>query len=203
MGLLYFLVCVAVIALTAVLLYRKYNPQGVLLISGLFMVALAAVVGLHPADVAKTTGSGVFDVFRFAEEKFISNFGRAGLMIMVIGGYVAFMNKIQATNMLVWLAIKPLGFLKKCPYLAAALAIPIGQLLFITTPSAAGVGLLLVATLYPILINLGVSKMTALTVISAATLFDQGPGSANTAAASSLVGLSPVEYFLNLSFTKR
>lgn len=196
MGLLYFLVCVAVIALTAVLLYRKYNPQGVLLLSGLFMVALAAIVGLHPADVAKTTGSGVFDVFRFAEEKFISNFGRAGLMIMVIGGYVAFMNKIQATNMLVWLAIKPLGFLKKCPYLAAALAIPIGQLLFITTPSAAGVGLLLVATLYPILVNLGVSKMTALTVISAATLFDQGPGSANTAAASSLVGLSPVEYFL-------
>ena len=196
MGLLYFLVCVAVIALTAVLLYRKYNPQGVLLISGLFMVALAAIVGLHPADVAKTTGSGIFDVFRFAEEKFISNFGRAGLMIMVIGGYVAFMNKIQATNMLVWLAIKPLGFLKKCPYLAAALAIPIGQLLFITTPSAAGVGLLLVATLYPILVNLGVSKMTALTVISAATLFDQGPGSANTAAASSLVGLSPVEYFL-------
>jgi DcuC family C4-dicarboxylate transporter len=109
---------------------------------------------------------------------------------------VAFQNKTQPTNMLVWLAIKPLGFLKKCPYLAAALAIPIGQLLFITTPSAAGVGLLLVATLYPILVNLGVSKMTALTVISAATLFDQGPGSANTAAASSLVGLSPVEYFL-------
>ena len=62
---------------------------------------------------------------------------------MVIGGYVAFMNKIQATNMLVYLAIKPLAFLKKSPYLAAALAIPIGQLLFITTPSAAGVGLLL------------------------------------------------------------
>ena len=154
MGLLSFLICVAVIALTAVLLYKKYNPQGVLLLSGLFMVALAAVIGLQAPDVAKTTGSGLFDVFRFAEEKFVSNFARAGLMIMVIGGYVAFMNKIQATNMLVYLAIKPLGFLKKCPYLAAALAIPIGQLLFITTPSAAGVGLLLVATLYPILINL-------------------------------------------------
>ena len=115
MGLLSFLICVAVIALTAVLLYKKYNPQGVLLLSGLFMVALAAVIGLQAPDVARTTGSRLFDVFHFAEEKFVSNFARAGLMIMVIGGYVAFMNKIQATNMLVYLAIKPLAFLKKSP----------------------------------------------------------------------------------------
>lgn len=192
-----FSICIAITAVAAVLLYKKYNPQGVLLISGIVMVALAALITSSPVGVAKETGWQVFDVFRYVEEKFFTNFTRAGLMIMMIGGYVAFMNKIEATNMLVYLSIKPLKVFKKYPYLAAILAIPIGQVLFVTTPSAAGVGLLLVATLYPILVNLGVSKMTALSVIAAATIFDQGPGSANTAAASALVEMAPVDYFFH------
>ncbi len=192
-----FSICIAVTVITAILLYKKYNPQGVLLISGIVMVALAALIGTSPVGVAKETGLQVFDVFRYVEEKFISNFTRAGLMIMTIGGYVAFMNKIEATNMLVYLAIRPLKVFKRYPYIAAILAIPIGQILFITTPSAAGVGLLLAATLYPILVNLGVSKLTALSVIATATIFDQGPGSANTAAASALVDMTPVDYFLH------
>ena len=192
-----FSICIAVTAIVAVLLYKKYNPQGVLLIAGIVMVALASLIGISPVGVAKETGLQVFDVFRYVEEKFMSNFTRAGLMIMTIGGYVAFMNKIEATNILVFLSIKPLKIFKKHPYLAAVLAIPIGQVLFITTPSAVGVGLLLVSTLYPILVNLGVSRMTALSVIAAATIFDQGPGSANTAAASALVDMTPVNYFMN------
>ena len=160
------------------------------------MIALAASIGLSPVEVSKSTGSAIFDLVKVIEEKFISNFSRAGLMIMIIGGYVAFMNKIEATNMLVYIAIKPLSFFKKYPYIASVLAIPIGQVLFMTTPSAAGIGLLLVASVYPILTKLGVSKLTALSVISAATLFDQGPGSANTALASNLVDMSAIEYFL-------
>ena len=196
MGTVAFLLCLAVIAVVAALLFRKYNPQGVLLLVGILMVALGAILGTSPVEVDRPTGSVVFDIMRFVEEKFFSNFSRAGLQIMVIGGYVAFMNKIEATNMLVHLAVKPLAFFRKVPYLAAVLAIPIGQLLFITTPSAAGVGLLLVATLYPILVNLGVSKLTALSAIAFATLFDQGPGSANTLAASELCDLTTVQYFL-------
>ena len=92
--------------------------------------------------------------------------------------------------------MKPLRYFRKYPYLTATVAIPIGQMLFITTPSAAGLGLLLVAAIYPLLINLGVSKFTALSVIAAATIFDQGPGSANTAMAAELIGESNVAYFL-------
>ncbi|MDD2595051.1 MAG: C4-dicarboxylate transporter DcuC [Bacteroidales bacterium] len=196
MGALSFILCIAIIVGTAFLLYRKYNPQAVLIFSGLSMVALAASIGISPVEVSKPTGTSIFDLIQIIEERFISNFTRAGLMIMVIGGYVAFMNKIQATNALVHIAIKPLAFFKKYPYIASIAAIPIGQLLFMTTPSAAGIGLLLVASVYPILVNLGVSKLTALSVISAATLFDQGPGSANTALASQLVDMGAIEYFL-------
>lgn len=192
-----FILCIVITTFTAIGLYRKLNPQGVLLLSGVMMLTLSTLLGLPSAiTLTKPTGSTLFDLVKVVEETSISNLARAGFMIMTIGGYVAFMNHIQATHALVYLSMKPLRYFRKYPYLTATVAIPIGQMLFITTPSAAGLGLLLVAAIYPLLINLGVSKFTALSVIAAATIFDQGPGSANTAMAAELIGESNVAYFL-------
>ncbi|MDR0745318.1 MAG: C4-dicarboxylate transporter DcuC [Mediterranea sp.] len=191
-----FILSILVIVLTANFLYKKYNPQGVLVIAGILMIILALALNTGTPELMKPTGSFAFDLFKILEETFITNLSRAGLMIMTIGGYVAFMNKIQATNALVYVSMKPLSFFKRYPYLAATITIPIGQMLFITTPSAAGLGLLLVASVYPVLIHLGVSKLTALSVISVATIFDQGPGSANTALAAELIGETNVFYFI-------
>lgn len=191
-----FLLCIVVTSITAIYLYRKLNPQGVLMLAGLTMLAISLWFQVQPLTPAKPTGSVVFDLVKMVEETFIGNLSRAGFMIMAIGGYVAFMNHIQATHALVHISMKPLGFFRRYPYLAATLTIPIGQLLFITTPSAAGLGLLLVASVYPVLIGLGVSRLTALSVIAAATLFDQGPGSANTTLAAELIGQSNVAYFI-------
>lgn len=185
------------IVFTAVFLYKKYNPQGVLIVSGVLMLFLAIMFGTHILDLNKPTGNTFFDLFKAVDEGFTSNLARAGFMIMTIGGYVAFMNKIKATNALVYVSMKPLRFFRKYPYLASTITIVIGQMLFITTPSAAGIGLLLVASIYPVLVNLGVSRLTALSVISASTIFDQGPGSANTALAAQLIGKTNVFYFIN------
>ncbi|MDR1381065.1 MAG: C4-dicarboxylate transporter DcuC [Tannerella sp.] len=184
------------IVITAVYLYRKFNPQAVLLVSGVLMLSVAVLLGVNTFELSKPTNNTLFDLFRLMEETFQTNHLRVGLMIMTIGGYVAFMNRIEATSALVYVSMKPLGFFHKYPYWAATLVIPIGQLLFITTPSAVGLGLLLVASVYPVLVNLGVSRLTALSVISAATIFDQGPGSANTALASELIGQTNVFYFV-------
>ena len=173
MSVVAFLLCILVITVTAIYLYRKLNPQGVLMLAGLVMLTFALILNVQPIIPDKSTGSVVFDLVKVVEETFIGNLSRAGLMIMTIGGYVAFMNHIKATNALVHISMKPLGFFRRYPYLAATVTIPIGQLLFITTPSAAGLGLLLVASVYPVLIGLGVSRLTALSVIAAATLFDQ------------------------------
>ena len=166
------------------------------MLAGLVMLTFALILNVQPIIPDKSTGSVVFDLVKVVEETFIGNLSRAGLMIMTIGGYVAFMNHIKATNALVHISMKPLGFFRRYPYLAATVTIPIGQLLFITTPSAAGLGLLLVASVYPVLIGLGVSRLTALSVIAAATLFDQGPGSANTALAAELIDQTNVAYFI-------
>lgn len=191
-----FIICIIGIIFTARLLYRNYNPQGVLILSGLIMMGIATAIGMSAVVVEKPSGSFVFDMIQIIDEGIVTNLSRIGVMIMTIGGYVAFMNAIKATDALVYLAIKPLAFFKKYPMLAAVITIPIGQVLFMTIPSAAGLGLLLVASFYPVLINLGVSRLSALSVIAAATIFDQGPGSANTAMAATLVGKTNIEYFI-------
>lgn len=193
---LLFLISLLFVCLTAVALIRKINPQGILLAAGIGMCIIALAFGGHELELKTSTGSAIFNFIKLIEETFLSNISRAGLMIMTIGGYVAFMNHIYATHTLVRISMKPLAFFRKCPMLAAVLTIPIGQLLFITTPSATGLGLLLVASVYPILNSLGVSRLTALSMIAATTIFDQGPGSANTALASELVSENNVEYFI-------
>jgi len=177
-------------------LVRKINPQSILIIGGIVMMSLGVWFDINPVVPSAPTGNPAFDMVRIVEETFLSNLVRAGFMIATIGGYVAFMNHIQATKALVYIAVKPLSCFKRYPYAAALIAIPIGQLLFITTPSASGLGLLLVASMAPILIELGVSKLTALSVIVAATIFDQGPGSANTAMAARIIGIDAIDYFI-------
>lgn len=183
------ILCCVFIFFTARMLLKRYNPQSVLLFSGLLMMAVAALLGIEPLTVKSATGAEVFDLFKVVEEKFLTSIVSLGFMIMTIGGYVALMNKIKATDVMVYIATKPLAFLRGKPYLAAVFFIPIGMLIYLTIPSASGLGLLLVSTIYPILIRLGSSKLTALSVISAATIFDMGPGSANTIKAAEILNI--------------
>ena len=191
------LICILVLGLTTLLLVRNVHPVSVLLMMGLLMLAVSVATGTSDVPLAQPTGSTFFDIFRFIEEKFAGSLVKLGFMIMSIGGYVALMNCIKATDAMVYIASKPLSFLRGKPYLAACLSIPIGMLLYLTIPSASGLGLLLVSTVYPILVSLGVSKLTAISVISAATVFDMGPGSANTLNAATLVGMDHIEYFVS------
>lgn len=185
------------IALTAYWLWKRYNPQGVLLISGLMMLLTASLAGLPHAAAGMTTGSEFFDIFRSVSDSFSMNVMHGGLMIITIGGYVVYMKKIRASEALIAVAMQPLSLLHRYPYLAACSIIPIGQILFICIPSATGLDLLLAATVLPLLVRMGVSKLTAASVITACTLFDLGPGSANTMQAAELAGINKLHYFLD------
>lgn len=187
------LLCILVVAR---LLLRNYHPQAVLLLAGLLMLLLAHVLQLSSITLQKPTGFVVFDWFAAIKESFSKMNAGVGLMIMAIGGFVAYMDKIGASDVLVFWAMKPLGLFKKQPYIAASLVIPIGQVLFVAIPSAAGLGLLLMASLYPILLNLGVSRISAVSVITASTVFGIGPACATTASAIEIMNMDAVFYFL-------
>ena len=186
-----------VIVVAGRLLLKKYNPHAVLLVSGLLMLIIAQVLNYNLPLLKDPTGFSGFDLFRYIKESFSKTNAGVGLMIMAIGGFVAYIDKIGASDVLVHVASKPLTFLKSKPYVAASLVIPIGQLLFVAIPSAAGLGLLLMASMFPILINLGVSRLSAVSVITATTAFGIGPASAITASATSIAGIDTIVFFLN------
>ncbi|MDH7463127.1 C4-dicarboxylate transporter DcuC [Chitinophagaceae bacterium 26-R-25] len=184
------------ICITAYLLVKKFNPQAVLLFMGVIMIFIAWLLHYDIPKLQEPSGAFFFDLFKRIEESLADKAANVGLMIMAIGGFVAYMKAIGASDALVFVAMKPLSIFKKSPYVAASIVIPIGQLLFICTPSAAGLGLLLVASVFPVLVSLGVSRISAVAVISACTIFDMGPASANTARASQLLQMHNVEYFV-------
>ena len=79
------------------------------------MCIIALLLGGQAIALDHPTGSVAFDLIKFIEQTFISNIGRAGLMIMTIGGYVALMNHIEATHTLVRISMEPLKCLKRFP----------------------------------------------------------------------------------------
>ena len=191
------LIAIFIIIIVAKLLISKYNAQAVLLFSGLFMLLLAFLFGFELPVLEKPTGSGFLDIFEYIKIAFSETNANVGLLIMAIGGFVAFIEKNGASDALVYLALKPLSLMKKYPYILASLVIPIGQFLFICIPSAAGLSLLLMASMFPIMVNLGVSKLSAASVITATTAFGVGPASVITARSVKILDTTAVSHFFN------
>ncbi|EPJ2172993.1 C4-dicarboxylate transporter DcuC [Campylobacter jejuni] len=63
--------------------------------------------------------------------------------------------------------------------------------------SHAGLALLLMVTMYPILVRSGVSKLSALSVIAICQYIDHGPGSGNVIMASKVAEVDPAIYFVH------
>jgi DcuC family C4-dicarboxylate transporter len=195
------LLSVLFITIAAYLLLKNYNAQAVLLFCGLLMIFLAIVLDIKLDNPDENNSFLLFDLFEILKNSFSSKLSEIGLMIMVIGGFVTYMDHIGASKTLVYLSMKPLSIFKNNPYLAASLVIPIGHLLSIPIPSATGLGLLLIASVFPVLVQLGVSKVSAVSVIVSTTIFDMGPASANTLLAAELAGKSNIMYFIEDQFS--
>ena len=191
-------IAIIFIALVVRLLLKDFFPQAVLLVAGIGMLLVAGFLkkGIPSAEVS--SGVIVLDIFEYIKESFSKTNAGVGLMIMTIGGFVAYMDKIGASEALVRVALKPLAVLKKHPNLASIAVIPIGQLIFICIPSAAGFGLLLMASVFPILVNLGVSRIAAVSIITGCTSFCIGPASVITASAVQIAQIETVPYFISL-----
>jgi DcuC family C4-dicarboxylate transporter len=182
------IISLLVILIAGKLLLSQFNPQAVLLIAGLGMLVAAFLISPDQLELKQDTGSSFFDFFALVKEAFSKTNAGVGLMIMAIGGFVAYMDHIGASDTLVFVAMKPLHLFK---------VIPISQILFIAIPSAAGLSLLLMASLFKILVQLGVSRIAAAAVITASTTFGIGPACATTASSMAILNWDAVFYFLN------
>ena len=192
------LIALIFISLAVRLLLNNANPHATLLTLGILMIIISSILNLETPLPKITSGNKFLDFFKLIKESFSQTNAGIGLMIMTIGGFVSYIDHIGASSTLVQLSIKPLSIFKNKPHLICAILIPIGQILFICIPSAAGLGLLLMASVFPILTNLGVSRLSAASVITACTSLGVGPASVITTKASEILNLSVINYFVKL-----
>lgn len=143
----------------------------------------------------KATGFFVFDIFEFISNMLSSRAAGIGLTIMAVSAFSKYMEHIGASKALVDMSIKPIQKINS-PYLILAVGYIIGQLLNIFIPSASGLGLLLMATMYPIFIGAGVSKLAATALVGTTACLDLGPASGNSNLAATNAGLDSSVYFI-------
>ena len=191
-----FLISILVLFFVGFFIIKKYYPQGVLFAGG-FILLLAAII-FNKSEILSSkmsTGSNFLDIFEYLKITFSKTTGGLGLIIMIVGGFAKYMDHIGASRALVNLATKPMKKLNS-PYLLLALTYIVGQILNIFIPSASGLGVLLMITLYPILVSLGTSSLGATAVIATSACLDLGPASGNSVLAARTAGIDAAVYFV-------
>ena len=173
------------------LVLRKYKPQAVLLLGGIVLLTLVILINWlwgqptniignpnlptdHVFNRARTLGNPFLDIFVGKERVFSTRVAGLGLMIMSVMGFVKYMDATGANKALVRIGVKPLQFIKS-PYIVLVFAFLLGLLMKMAITSAAGLGVLLMATMFPIMLKLGVSRAAATAVIATTGCIDLGP----------------------------
>lgn len=177
------------------MIYKKYKAQPVLILGGMILMYLAVLLGYGQILGPKaTTGSVIFDAFEFMRSAMSSNVGKLGLNIMSVGAFARYMDKIGASRALVRLTIKPLLALKS-PYLVLSGTWIVGMLIGLCINSASGLAMLLMVTMFPILLGLGVSRLSATAAVATTLCFDWSPSDTGTILSAETAGVDPVIYW--------
>ncbi len=188
-------ISVVVILWVAALVWRRYKAQAVLLLGGFILLACAYVFGYGDVLPKKqATGFWVFDMFELVKGLFSSRAAALGLNIMAVAGFARYMDHIGASRALVTLAMKPLHHVKS-PYLVLSACWIIGMVIGLAINSASGLAMLLMVTMYPVLLALGVSKLSATAAIAMTLCLDWSPSDTGTILASEIAKLDPVTYW--------
>lgn len=191
-----FVLAILVIIAVGYFIVKKYQAQGVLLIGGAILLLGGILLNDSPVMAKSATGSLYLDIFSQLSKNFIKTSGSLGLAIMIVSAFAKYMDHIGASTALVKLSIKPLQKLNS-PYIVLALSYVIGQILNVFIPSASGLGVLLMVTVYPIVVSLGVSSLAATAVIGTSACLDLGPASGNAVLASKTAEIDAALYFAN------
>lgn len=185
-----------IVIIVATLILKRYKPHAVLLIAWITLLIAAQFLGINTiVEIEKSTGFWLFDVFDLIRTTLTKDAGSLGMVIMAAGGYAVYMNHVGASTAMVNLCIKPLRHLGS-PYIVLAISYVVGQIINIFVPSAAGLSVLLMATVYPILVSLGVSPISATAVIASAACLDLGPASGASNFAAEMSGIDATTYFM-------
>lgn len=191
------LICLIIITITGILLMKRYQPQPILIGMGILMMYIAYEGSWINAilDESQSTGVLIFDAMDIVRITTSENVVSLGLMIMTCAGYAKYMEYIGAGTRLAHTFIKPLYRLNR-PYIVLALMFLLNMGLSICVPNPLSLALLMMVTIYPVLLRLGVSPIGAAAVIATGHLMDVGPGAVSTLLIAKTLNIPVPNYFV-------
>lgn len=178
---------IVAVALVVFMLIKKMDIKITLFVIGMILMYIGMACGnsIGGTEFA-STGMAWLDPLKAIADQFKSTISSAGFIILILGGYSAYMNSIKANNVTVSVLTKPIGKIKSI-YILVPVVFLIGNLLSLVVPSASNLAIILLATLYPIMIEAGMSPLTAAGIIATtATVMPTPLGSDNVAMAAEL-----------------
>ncbi len=195
MDILYVVLTAVLVVAAVYMILNKYDTRLTFLFLGVLGLAVATIVTGESVMGDSTTGSKIIDIFDVIRSKFVSTIQGTGIRLMMIGGYVMLMNHVKAADVLALGAAKLLKGLKN-PYIVLALVYIVGAVLKIFITSQIALGLLFMATMFPILTRLGVSRVSAAGACIMIGGMDLGPNDSTTIFASTdILDVTPMEFF--------
>ncbi|HHW58469.1 MAG TPA: C4-dicarboxylate transporter DcuC [Clostridia bacterium] len=193
--LMYFFGVVA-FGLVIYLLIKKADIKTTLFGVGILLLYVAILMG----NQVTKTGYPILAPLQVVVDAFKSILPKAGLIILILGGYTRYMNVIGANEVTVYTLTKPLKGITS-PWVLVPFVFLIGNFLSLVIPSASNLAIILLATLYPVLKRAGMSTLTAAGVIATtATIMPTPLGADNVAIAEELAkhaefaGLTTTKY---------
>lgn len=176
---------------------KKFKSQTILAMAGIGLMICAYLLGYKMDFVPKNqmTGFVLFDMFEYINLLMVKDVAGLGLMIMVCTGFAKYMDFIGASSVMVQLSMKPLARLN-APYIVMAASFLVCMFMALFIPSASGLAMLMMVTIYPVLVRLGVSKLSAASVVATGHILDVGPASATTLLVTKTAEVSVNKFFI-------
>ncbi|HAS62163.1 MAG TPA: anaerobic C4-dicarboxylate transporter DcuC, partial [Vibrio sp.] len=155
------LIGLAVTIAVGYFIVKGYKPAGVLLSAGILLLILTGALGhtVLPSKIA-STGNMLTDSLEYVKFMLQNRGGGLGMQIMLLCGFAAYMTHIGANNVVVKQFSKPLSVIKS-PYALLVAAYIVACLMSLAVSSATGLGVLLMATLFPMMTAMGISRPAA------------------------------------------
>lgn len=188
------LIGVMVIVGVARYIIKGYSATGVLFVGGLVLLIISALMGHKVLPASETsTGYTATDIVEYIKILLMSRGGDLGMMIMMLCGFAAYMTHIGANDMVVKLASKPLQYINS-PYLLMIAAYFVACLMSLAVSSATGLGVLLMATLFPVMVNVGISRGAAAAICASPAAIILSPTSGDVVLAAKAAEMPLIDF---------
>jgi DcuC family C4-dicarboxylate transporter len=136
-----------------------------------------------------STGNMVTDALEYVKYMLQYRGGGLGMQIMLLCGFASYMTHIGANNVVVKQFSKPLSVIKS-PYVLLVAAYIVACLMSLAVSSATGLGVLLMATLFPMMTAMGISRPAAVAVCASPAAIILSPTSGDVVIAAEKSGLA-------------